>query len=520
VSRIAGTAAPSNGTQTQHISVAELLEVPTLNLSVLAGAAGLDRRLTWAHVFEMPDPTGWLNGGELVMSTGMAISDEPSEQVEYLERLHAADAGAFLFGDTIWAKELSHAAREAADRLAFPVLWAAHEVAYIAIARVVVERSGTAEYARLQRLQRAYEIVRGVAFRGSAPTVLLRELSRLVKCDLFVLELPYGNTLFSDRAPDPKLRAALLEEAAAQPRFPAVVRLQVDETSALALPIEGSHRAALVVESKRVKPDVALLQHIATIVAVELEKLYGERERQRRLGAELLGKLIDQTIEGAAADQLLATHALADEPRVLVAWRTSAESDDDGVLHHRLAARGLHHLLARRDLHYGLLCGDDETVAALCEELVSAGAVGISGPLGRATRAPDAAREARIALKTATVERRTSARYGEGNDSSPFVPGSVSEAEALVEGVLGKLRDYDAEHNMDLLPSLRVFLRNNRKWQQTAVELHVHKQTVHYRMRRVEELTGRRLDMISDIAVIWYALEAEALLAAENWAAV
>jgi purine catabolism regulator len=36
----------------------------------------------------------------------------------------------------------------------------------------------------------------------------------------------------------------------------------------------------------------------------------------------------------------------------------------------------------------------------------------------------------------------------------------------------------------------------------------VHKQTLVYRMRRVEELTGRRLDRTEDVAELWLALRA------------
>ena len=53
-----------------------------------------------------------------------------------------------------------------------------------------------------------------------------------------------------------------------------------------------------------------------------------------------------------------------------------------------------------------------------------------------------------------------------------------------------------------------MFLSENRSWQRAAADLHVHKQTLVYRMRRVEELTGRRLDRTEDVAQLWFALQA------------
>jgi purine catabolism regulator len=115
----------------------------------------------------------------------------------------------------------------------------------------------------------------------------------------------------------------------------------------------------------------------------------------------------------------------------------------------------------------------------------------------------------------ARTEQRPRFTYGERAGATPFLPASLSDAEAVVAGLLGPLIAYDAEHDTQLLHSLRCFLEHNRSWQRTAEQLHVHKQTLHYRMRRVEELTGRRLDATSDVAALWYALEADALVRAD-----
>ena len=51
-----------------------------------------------------------------------------------------------------------------------------------------------------------------------------------------------------------------------------------------------------------------------------------------------------------------------------------------------------------------------------------------------------------------------------------------------------------------------------RSWQRCALALHVHRQTVIYRMRRVEQLTGRSLSETGDIATLWLALSALEIL--------
>lgn len=56
--------------------------------------------------------------------------------------------------------------------------------------------------------------------------------------------------------------------------------------------------------------------------------------------------------------------------------------------------------------------------------------------------------------------------------------------------------------------TLRVFLENGRSWQRTAEALHVHRQTVLYRIRRIEQLTGKRIADTGDLATLWLALKA------------
>jgi purine catabolism regulator len=90
---------------------------------------------------------------------------------------------------------------------------------------------------------------------------------------------------------------------------------------------------------------------------------------------------------------------------------------------------------------------------------------------------------------------------------------SIGEAERLVEAMLGPIREYDRTHQSDLEHTLRVFLEENRSWQRGSARLHLHKQTLVYRIRQIERLTGRSLSSTADVAGLWLALEAARRLA-------
>ncbi|MNE70644.1 Purine catabolism regulatory protein [compost metagenome] len=80
--------------------------------------------------------------------------------------------------------------------------------------------------------------------------------------------------------------------------------------------------------------------------------------------------------------------------------------------------------------------------------------------------------------------------------------------------MLGRLAEYDKTQHASLLHTLRIFLSNNRSWVNTALKLHIHKQTLVYRVRRIEEITGRSLDSTDDVSILWFALKAADLAGA------
>ena len=61
-------------------TVADLLAIDELRLGLVAGADGLDRPIRWAHVSELKDPTRFLRGGEVLLTTGRGIRGGPQGQ--------------------------------------------------------------------------------------------------------------------------------------------------------------------------------------------------------------------------------------------------------------------------------------------------------------------------------------------------------------------------------------------------------------------------------------------------------
>ena len=84
------------------------------------------------------------------------------------------------------------------------------------------------------------------------------------------------------------------------------------------------------------------------------------------------------------------------------------------------------------------------------------------------------------------------------------VPASVLRS--FRERLLGPLLAYDDQHRAELLPTLREFLACSGSWNACAARMYVHVNTVRYRIRRIEELTGRDLSRLDDQVDFFLAL--------------
>jgi purine catabolism regulator len=491
------------------ITVDELVAVPFVKMRFHAGADGGGRLITWAHASDLPNATEWLAPGELLMSNGLSFPADAEEQVSFLMELVAADLSGFAIGDDMQAPPLTAPFLARAGELGFPVLHIPHEVPFVAISRAVANANSGEEHGRLVRTAQLYESLRGGVSTGRLGAALLSELSRQLDCRLLLVDLA---TALPVLQVDDEFPAELRDRLVAELRernglFPGVLRMKHGDAVAFAIRVPAERPTALIAlpDSEHLS-DLALLQHAADIAALEVERVHAEREQDRRLGRELFVHLLERRLEPASAQRELGEHGILPEEVVLVAFRPRGDRDESD-LHHELAQRQLAHLVLW-DSQRGLAAvpETEESLAALRSALGAEVALGVSDPLGRPDRAPDAAREARWAQTAAHNLGRAIVRYGEGTPL--FLPRTLGEAATAAERILGPLIAYDADHATELVHSLGVFLEHNRSWQRSAEILHVHKQTLVYRMHRIEELTGRDLRDTGDVVQFWLALRA------------
>lgn len=135
--------------------------------------------------------------------------------------------------------------------------------------------------------------------------------------------------------------------------------------------------------------------------------------------------------------------------------------------------------------------------------------VGVSAAVHSAEGLRGALEEARHARRVAAARPGRVCAAGHHELAShvlllPFVPDDVRRA--FTARLLDPLRDYDRRHRAELIPTLEAFLDCDGSWTRCATRLHLHVNTLRYRVGRIEQLTGRDLSRLEDKLDFFLAL--------------
>ena len=480
------------------ITVEDLLRSPALQLRLLAGEEGVSRRVAWAHVSELEDPTPWLFGSEMIMTTGMALPHSAVGQRSYLERLDDAGVACLAVSERMFVPPLTSSFFAAAASRGFPVVEVPIPVPFMAISQEVaaaVTLGGAGQ--RLNAQLQVFGAVQWLAAGNVSAAEIFARLERLSGYALYACTLGRAPLLEGVRVPPPEYADLIPGTVTSPPTVP----------GGYVLPITGPRGTAgylLAMESPSAAPaGVSVVQHIATVAALQLAMVAHEREMLRRSGAETLAEML----QGLVVSRRLVSNGFSVDRSLRLAVMPGG-ADDDRVAD-VLAGAGRPCFILRQQDELLVLLQDGEADRAALTGAVSV-AVGFSRPFAAVGASVAVARrEARWAMARALEAGRPVVSYGEDR-TDKWLAGEIGELRALASQVLGAVLSYDAAHSGELVPSVRVWLEHDRQTDRAARALHIHPNTLLYRIRRFEQISGRSLASTESLAEVWLALRTTA----------
>ncbi|MEU3398477.1 PucR family transcriptional regulator [Streptomyces filamentosus] len=508
-------------------TLASLVQHSSLRLVVRAGEDRLDTPVRWAHVSELADPVPYMEGGELLLTTALTLDAEDGEAMRrYVRRLLGAGVVGLGFAVGVNYDEIPGALLQAARDEHLPLLEVPRRTPFLAISKAVSAAIAADQY---RAVTAGFEVQRELtrAALAEGPDAVVARLAAHV--DGWAALYDASGAVVAVSPDWAARRAARLT--------PDVERLR--ERPAPASAVVGGTDDRVELQSlgtgRRVRGALAVgtgaplgtAERYAVHSAIALLTLTTERSRslqaaEQRLGAAVLRMMLAGQPEHARTVAGDVYGDLLDAPfRLLVAEPGSGAERAEPplpVLAESLeaaAARAGEAVLAvpEGEDRLVVLAGDGGAVVAACagyaeREADEAGVVvGLSAPAGRATAAT-AYKQAEQAL---SVARRRGRALVEHEDlaAGSVLPLLADDAvRAFADGMLRALREHDATGRGDLVASLRAWLSRHGQWDAAAADLGVHRHTLRYRMRRVEEILGRSLDDPDVRMELWLALKA------------
>ncbi len=471
------------------ISVDQLAAVPSLGLSFLAGRQGAGRLVTWAHACDLADPWNWFENGDLVMTTGGGLPTGESDQRHWIGRLIDSNVSALVVAPSPAAPAVTAAMLEVAEARGFPVLSASYDLHFVSLARTVIESTIEAERQRVASIKRLYDVYwQSLHARGTFGE------------RLSALEVATGWAL--------EVRDQLAGELIATGRR-AFARAPDTEQVDIAVP--GAGEVVLVATADRAPVnDRPLAQHIGGLIALELEHMAAQQDRLRASGEDLLAGLLDESITLSAVWPEL-RHRGMTGPVGMACWSSAPDSAlNHESIHRQVCLQNFAPLLKPRGgTLIGLVPLEFELLERIAVKLGPDCVAGVSTALSVNSHVAEALRQAQLAAARARQQQLAVCGYGDDSErGADFLPQSVEDIRRMVRTTLGPLIDYDRTNEGNLVESVRVFLRNNSIWQASADELAIHRQTLVYRLKKVEQLTGLKPTTTEGSARLWLALAA------------
>ncbi|HWO15406.1 MAG TPA: helix-turn-helix domain-containing protein, partial [Solirubrobacterales bacterium] len=269
-----------------------------------------------------------------------------------------------------------------------------------------------------------------------------------------------------------------------------------------------------------------ILQQAVAVVALELMRRRVARETERRLAGDVLAGALGGRLDPSELRRRLEPFGIGDETAVLV-FALDDPSAAEPALERALAADACPAVVAPHSVGgRELLCAvvdaadrDPVDLAADARKALIAERGAVRAAASRPAPPEDlrhSFHEARCALEATGFDNGTGPEVASWRDLGAFtLLLSLSDDEALrlyCDSVLGPIEQGDEDYGGELLRSLEAFIEHNGQWEKAARAVYCHRHTLRYRMRKIEELTGRDLSRAHDRIEFWLALRARELL--------
>ncbi len=529
------------------VTLRQILDLDVLRragVRVVAGAEALDRPVRWVHIAEIADIAKLINGGELLLTTGMGIDRAAVAQRRYLAEIADAGAAGLVVELGRAFGEIPPAMVQAAVQRGFPLIALERETRYIEVTEAVHRAIISDQYELLRQAEAISRDFTDLILSGADIRQIIERLAEilgnpvvLADAAQHVVELAGRGAVLALWEEHARLAHAEVERgrvhrAGTDPSTPASPdepkcmwvgiwlrheewgRVHVLETDRTLDEITG-----LVLDRAGAALGLALLAqkdaaHLAGRAgsALLVDVLAGRHgsvaefgRRARSLGVDLTGgRLVALVVEATSLAELARRNALAEQERQRI--RLGIADEIRRAARERQCAALVGHD-GDRVLAFVAVPGHD-SVPPILEDIVETAArriraadasLVLAAGTGREVAASSLQRALEEAVEALSFARKAGGRrtvhhFAELGTYQLLVRlAQDPELARFVEAELSPLLEHDARSRAKLMPTLRSYLDHAGHKAQTVRALRVQRRTLYARLARIERILGRDL---------------------------
>lgn len=521
---------------------------------LLGGQSGLSREVTSANIQEVPDVERWLKGGEILFSAGYAFQDA-AHGCAMMERLEKQNVAAVALKPGKYLPAIPAEMVQKADEIGLPLLELPENLPYMDCIVAIFERLTQKQLTVMRRVESVHDMLTQSILNKQGLEGISTTISHVFGNPVFIAT-PAGG-LLAGKIPDTydpdgegylDTMRAFLEDYFARVD---AQRLRQNQCNAIPFGREGrlvvvpicahnEHIAHLVMDTSRYElseMDLVAFEQAGPLVAVELlnEQAVWQREqkireqlledllmrrysdekmvlqRGRHLGFDISGKYCLFAIDAEAFEELLSgepgfggdenkVQQVKSQVQQLIRTGMEAYQRPSLILDRSMGAVGMVGVRGEEDM---LACAAavEDIIASL--DKLKTGLVffaGISRVKQGIQHVEQAQREAVLAMRAG----RRMHRGGTPTHTHSFgalgplcflceLGGSAAMRDFYEENMQALLQ-YDKNNNAELVKTLDCYFLCKQNLRKTADMLFVHKNSVIYRLNKIETLLGRSLD--------------------------
>jgi purine catabolism regulator len=531
------------------LTVEKALEVASLKKAkVVGGHQGLKNVIRFVNVMEVPEVTRWLRGGELLITTGFPIKDDADIRYRVIDDLIEKKVAALCIKPGPYLKKVPEDMIDRADRVGLPLIELDPEVPYIDIIVPIFEILLNNQLYCLKRNEQIHNRLLEVLLSGNGFSSICQVLVEIVDNPVIITDK--ADTIISFAVPSiakydlksdwhKNILEALYNSnkniSSLNPHHWHRIELQIDNLAynIVVVPIKANgdiNGNLVIIESCSRLDEIGLIavERASTIVALQFAKEKAVLETEYQIRGELLEDIISGNFK--SEKEIIRRAGYLDfnvNTNSTVFVVTIDHSDvgfaGQGKRNEKTIQKIKSKILQEvhsvfRDYPGGaMLLGKSESITGLVRQASDAEAsllhrklteiankimikfpkikfsIGLGSVFNGVSNTKQSFEEAIAAARIGCILKGPS-KISSFGDLGPYrflykLKDSAGMTDYYSE-FLGKIIEYDKKHNTELTATLDCYFKNDCSLSQTAKSLYIHKNSVIYRLKKIEELTG------------------------------